>query len=348
MTPRLWRSGRRSLLRCALIPPAIAYGALVAARRRAAARPWRRIARPPVPTIVIGNLSVGGTGKTPMAQWVARWYASRGFHPGIVLRGVGDDETQLHREALPDAVIVADPDRPRAARRAVADGAEILVVDDGFQRLDLARDLDVVLLSADAADAVGWPLPAGPWREPWSALAGADLIVVTRKAASRAQTDAVAARARAAAGPHVPLAVARLAVDGFRTLRGGRVLAAEAVAGRRVLAAAGIGDPRAFGRQLEALGAVVETRALPDHYAWPARAVDRLLHSVSEVDYVVVTAKDAVKLASRWPSTAVEPLVAGLRLTWERGEAIVHTALAGAAREPMFTATRAGTDRHRR
>lgn len=348
MRDRLWRADRPSLLRAMLVPPALLYGALATARRRAAARRFRPAFRSPVPTIVVGNLSVGGTGKTPTAQWIARWCAAHGLRPGIVLRGVGGDERRLHGRAVPGGVVEAHADRPRAARRAVARGAQVLILDDGFQRLDVARDLDIVLVSADAADAVRWPLPAGPWREPWAALTAADLIVVTRKAADDAAVAAVVRRARAAAGPAPPLVVARLMLDGFTPLGGGSTLPATALAGRRILAAAGIGDPRAFGRQLEQLGARVRLHALPDHHAWPPRTVARVLHAGSEVDYVVVTAKDAVKLRTRWPSTAPEPLVAGLRLMWERGEATVEAALRQAVGEPMITGRRAGAGRRSR
>ena len=344
MTPSLWTSRSAGIVRAALVPPAMLFQAGTAIRRRLYAAGIRSRYRPPVPTVCVGNLSVGGTGKTPVAQWVARFAIQRGIRPAVLLRGHGADEVILHRTALPEASVVADANRPRGARRAVAAGAEALILDDGFQRLDILRDLDIVLVSADQADAVDWPLPAGPWREPWTALRRADCVIVTRKAASEGDVAHTVGRV-VAERPDGPVAVARLSLGRLERLRTRRTIPATALAGRRVLAIAGIGDPRAFARQLEALGATVDLAARPDHHAYPYADIRRLRRAAEAVDYVAVTAKDAVKLASRWPRDAPEPVVAGLEITWERGRAALEAALAHTFTAPAQHRRRVGGGR---
>ena len=157
--------------RAALAVPATAFKTVVAVRAGAfQAGIFRRRALS-VPTISVGNLTVGGTGKTPMAGWIANYLVAAGRRPGIVLRGYGADEAQVHRLAAPEAIVREHANRWRAAEAAIAAGADVVVLDDGFQRLDLARDLDVALVSAESLQASRWTLPAGPWREGMPALA---------------------------------------------------------------------------------------------------------------------------------------------------------------------------------
>ena len=94
--------------------------------------------------MAVGNLTVGGSGKTPIAIWIARYYAERGLRPGILLRGYGGgDEALVHSTRVPEALVVADPDRVAGAERALAEGAHVLVLDDAYQRLDVRRDLNI-------------------------------------------------------------------------------------------------------------------------------------------------------------------------------------------------------------
>jgi tetraacyldisaccharide 4'-kinase len=144
----------------------------------------------PLPTVAVGNLTVGGSGKTPVAIWIARHYVRNGLKPGILLRGYGGDETQVHRRSVPEATVVADPDRVAGASRALAQGAQVLVLDDAFQRLDVRRDLNIAVVAAETTRAVRWPVPAGPWREGLEALERADAVIVTRKRASREAAEA--------------------------------------------------------------------------------------------------------------------------------------------------------------
>ena len=318
--------------RIPLIPLSLLYG--VTMRLRAAAyRGWLRIEHLPLPTVAVGNLSVGGTGKTPLAAWIAEHYVARGRKPGILLRGYGGDEPLVHQRLVPGAVVVADPNRAAGARRAAAAGAQVLVLDDAFQLLRVARDLNIVVISAESAEVSPWTLPAGPWREGRDALARADWVVVTRKRAGLDAAGAVA-DALAARRPARPVSLARLALDGFDGLRSGTRHPATVVQGRRVTAAAGIADPHSFAAQLRALGASVQLLAYQDHHPYSSGDLERLVRASVEADYVVVTEKDAVKLRGRWPREGPEPLVAALAVHWERNERQLEQVLDAALELP--------------
>src|SRR6185295_11058481 len=196
-------------------------------------------------TVAVGNLSVGGTGKTPLAAWIAQRYAARGQKPGILLRGYGGDEPLVHRRLVPDAFVVSHPDRSAGARQAIAAGARVLVLDDAFQLLRVARDLNIAIVSAESAAAASWTLPAGSWREDRGALARADWLVVTRKHATP-EAARVTAEELAARHPGRPVSVAYLALDHLERLWSGLREPMAVLKGRRVLAAVGIADPRGF------------------------------------------------------------------------------------------------------
>src|SRR6184192_959087 len=325
------------VVRLALMPLALAYDAIVRVRAQAYRCGVLRAKRLFLPTVAVGNLSVGGTGKTPLAAWIARHYVGRGRTPGILLRGYGADEPLVHRRLVPEGVVVADRDRAAGAQQARAAGADVLVLDDAFQLLCVARDLNVAVVSAESATASRWQLPAGPWREGWDALGRADVIVVTRK---RAAPDSAAALARrlderreAGKGRPPLVCVAHLAVSHLEGMRSGARVALPLLGGRRVLAAAGIAEPRSFATQLRRLGAIVQLQAYQDHHAYDRADIARLVQRSAGADYVVVTEKDAVKLRGRWPADAPEPLVAGLAVQWERNGHMLEQALDAVLRD---------------
>jgi tetraacyldisaccharide 4'-kinase len=271
----------------------------------------------PLPSVAIGNLTVGGSGKTPIAIWVAQYYASRGLVPGILLRGYGADETLVHQHAVPEARVIADPDRAAGADRALARGAQVLVLDDAFQRLDVRRDLNIAVVSAETTRAVRWPLPAGPWREGLSALERADAVVVTRKRASLEAALTLAADLQGRVKG--PTAIAYLGLRYVEGMVSGIRHPASTLAGKRVVAASGIADPDAFVAQTKATGAAVQVATWKDHHDYRDEDVAWLAHAARRADHVVITQKDAVKLRNRWPASVPEPLVAMLDLEWEEG-----------------------------
>lgn len=315
----LWTSRRADarLARLALLPVAGAWHGVMAARNLAFRRGWFEVHDLPLPAVAVGNLTAGGSGKTPLAAWIARHFLARGLVPGILLRGYGGDEARVHAHDAPGAIVVADPDRVAAAEHARAGGAQILVMDDAYQRQDVWRDLNIAVVSAETSRAVRWPLPAGPWREGVSALDRAGALVVTRKRADAASAMALARTL--APGVRGPVGVVHLAVRRYSGLVSGRDIPAEALQGRRVVAAAAIADPDAFVAQTKATGAQVQVATWKDHHAFRDEDVAWLAHAARRADHVVVTRKDAVKLRDRWPASVPEPLVAELDLEWEDG-----------------------------
>lgn len=323
----LWTSRRLDAraARALLVPASGLWSAAMRLRAAAYRRGWIASRELPLPSIAVGNLTVGGSGKTPLAGWVAARFAARGIRPGILLRGVGGDEVLVHREAVPEAVVVANPDRIAGAAAAQAAGAEVLVLDDAYQRLDVGRDFNLCLVSAETSRAVRWSLPAGPWREQWSALRRADAAVVTRKRADRETAERMAARIREEIGG--PVAIAHLELAVLRGLVSGRERPVTDLDGRRVVTACAIADPAAFVSQVKRTGAQVQVATWKDHHAFQDEDVAWLAHAARRADHVVITAKDAVKLRDRWPASVPEPLVAMLSIRFEGGEAELGDAI---------------------
>lgn len=324
----LWTSRRPDarLARLGLLPVSAAWRVAMDVRAAAYARGWARQRELPLPSVAVGNLTVGGSGKTPLASWIAAYYAGLGHKPGILLRGYrGGDEVLVHRHEVPGAVVIADPDRVAGAERAVAQGAQVLVLDDAFQRLDVWRDLNIAVVSAETTRAVHWSLPAGPWREGLHALKRADALVITRRRA-----DPLAAlRLANELAPRIrgPVAVVHLAVRGYEGLLSSRRVTAAELAGKRVVAASGIADPEAFIAQTKATGAQVQAATWRDHHGYRDEDVAWLAKAARKADHVVMTQKDAVKLRDRWPASVPEPLVARLDLEWEDGHDALVQAL---------------------
>ena len=257
----------------------------------------------PLPAISVGNLTVGGTGKTPVSAWVAQRLLARGARPAILLRGYGDDEPLVHARLTPGAIVIADPDRRAGARRAAAAGATVLVLDDAFQHRMVHRDVDLLLVAAEQ----GMPqrvLPAGPLREPASGARRASLLVVTRKQIGFAEAKRVRDAWRRVA-PDVPAVVLQLRPD--RLVRVGAEadeLPLAALAGESVLAVSAIGVPAAFEAQLAASGASVDALAFPDHHGFSSADVATITARAAGRARVVCTLKDAVKLEALWPPQA--------------------------------------------
>jgi tetraacyldisaccharide 4'-kinase len=323
----LWTSRRpdAKLVRLGLLPAAGLWRMAMVARETGYRRGWFPVRDLPLPSVAIGNLTVGGSGKTPIAIWTARHYAARGLIPGILLRGYGADEVLVHQHAVPEARVVADPDRAAGAERAMARGAQVLVLDDAYQRLDVRRDLNVAVLSAETTRAVRWPLPAGPWREGLAALDRADAAVVTRKRANLEAALNLAGELRNRV--RGPVAIAHLGLRYVEGMVSGTRLPASTLSGKRVVAASGIADPDAFVAQTKATGAAVQVATWKDHHDYRDEDVAWLAHAARRADHVVITQKDAVKLRNRWPSSVPEPLVAMLDLEWEEGGEAIISAL---------------------
>nr|WP_264477786.1 tetraacyldisaccharide 4'-kinase [Halomonas malpeensis] len=284
-----------------LYPLGALYRILMARRARAYATGRKAVARLPVPVIVVGNITLGGTGKSPLVAWLVRRLVDNGWTPGIVTRGYGgraknhplrvsantdpaecgDEPAMLFRQT--GVAVVADPNRPRGARALVEQGCDIIVSDDGLQHLALGRDIEIVVV--DGARGLGNRrcLPAGPLREPAGRLSEADAVIVTGvqatplPVATQSMTLVPVRWRRVASGEAAPLAPLPFAPP--------------------VHAVAGIGHPARFFETLEALGVTGERHPLTDHHVFDATTL-----AFTPPRPVVMTAKDAIKCKNLAPA----------------------------------------------
>ena len=305
----------RGLLAVLFLPIALLFALAVSLRRFAYRRGWALKERLPVPVVVIGNITAGGSGKTPLALYLVRQLASCGWRPGIISRGyggsaqgveevsessdaarVGDEPLLLARRA--GCPVFIGRDRVAAGRALLTAYPEcnILVADDGLQHLRLARDIEIVVMD-ERGIGNGWPLPAGPLRECPGRIGEAHALVLNGDA--RPPETAKPAR----------VFRMRLAGERFRHLHDPqRTCGVEELAGRRLHAVAGIGDPGRFFRQLESLGLRVDRHPFPDHHAFQAGDL-----AFAGADALLMTEKDAVKCQPFAPTeTWVLPVEAQL------------------------------------
>lgn len=299
---RVWESdaGAGRAARAVLAPGAWVYGGVTAMRNALYDRGLLAMRRPAIPALSLGNLSVGGTGKTPIAAWAVSELTRRGGHPTVVLRGYGGgDEVLVHERLNPAVRIVANPDRVAAAADAARLGADCVVLDDAFQHRRIARVADWVLVAAEHDPRAAARLPAGPLREGVEALGRATLVIVTRKTASAGLAAALADEL-ADRVPGRAAAVVHLAPDAIVSVDDARREAASVLNGRAFVAVAAIGAPRAFFAQLRALGAVIDEASYRDHHRFTAADVRALERRAIGTDGVLCTLKDAVKLQSLW------------------------------------------------
>jgi tetraacyldisaccharide 4'-kinase len=289
---------RHSPLAYALAPASIAYHGLTALRRSLYRHGIFERTRLDAPVIVIGNITVGGTGKTPLTLWLAEGLAALGRRPGVVCKSyaasadaaapvspaddprVRGDEAVLLATRL-SCPVWSGPDRVDAARALLAAerDVDLILCDDGLQHYALERDCEIALIDAARAFGNGWLLPAGPLREPVARLRSVDAVVLNGE-------DPVAGLP-----PGTPVFRMALAGERLRQLINPAVRAVpSAFAGKRVAAVAGIGNPQRYFAHLRALGLAFEAHPFPDHFDY--RAGDLALPGA---DIVVMTEKDAIK-----------------------------------------------------
>jgi tetraacyldisaccharide 4'-kinase len=322
-----------------LLPLTPLYAAAVSVRAAAYARGWLRTHRLAVPVVSVGNLSFGGTGKTPTVIALARDLARCGRRPAVLTRGyrrssaepavvvgpdlgqpvetIGDEPAELARR-LPGVPIVVDADRARGGRTAIALGADIAVLDDGFQHLRLERDLDLVLIDAGDPWGGGRLPPRGRLREPMAALARASAVLVTKVPAEHTMVvETVRAAVEVHAGA-IPVLAARLRLTRVRTAQGWRP--ADAVAGQRLYAFAGVGRPAGFATLLEEAGAeLAGSRWFPDHHRLTAAELESLAATAADAGATLVTTgKDAVKLPADAPVWEIEAEMEPVDGSWDR------------------------------
>jgi tetraacyldisaccharide 4'-kinase len=294
-----WYSSRPSALAIALRPMSIAFGTAVAVRRALYRSGLRRSVALPVPVVIVGNITVGGSGKTPLVAALVRALARRGFHPGVVSRGYGrdrvddapilvgahDDPRRVGDEPLllarAGCIVAVARDRIAAGRALLERHPEcdVVIADDGLQHYRLERTVEIAVVDAARGLGNGWLLPAGPLREPAARLDEVDAVVTLvtdRTDATRPRRDAFA-----------------MTLDAGEFARVGSPEAtapASAFIGEGVHAVAGIGDPTRFFAQLNSLGINAVEHPFPDHHRFTEADV-----AFAGARAVLMTEKDAVK-----------------------------------------------------
>ncbi len=281
----------------------------------------RNVHKARVPVISVGNLTLGGTGKTPLVAWLARWFRQQGVRVTLISRGYGAEQGARNDEALelehllPDVPHVQNPDRVAAARMAIEEfEAQLLLLDDAFQHRRIARDLDIVLLDALEPFGFGHVFPRGLLREPIAGLKRAQIIVLTRADmvddARRHQIRATAVAQNPQAlwveAAHAPiglLAHGDSPDEPFRDLK--------TLRGQRVAAFCGLGNPQGFRHTLLSCGCeLAGFREFPDHHAYSRDDLDSLAAWTASLDVtsLICTHKDLVKVAC--PRIGSKPLLA--------------------------------------
>jgi tetraacyldisaccharide 4'-kinase len=300
-------------------PASWLYGLAVALRNRRYDRGGGG-ASAGVPVVSVGNLTVGGAGKTPMVSWMAAWLREAGHHPAIAMRGYGarpgepSDEQQEHIDRLPDVDVVADPDRVSALSAYLPAHPEVdcVLLDDGFQHRRLRRDFDLVLIDATRDTMNDRLLPRGYLREPLANLRRADAVVVTRATSVDGE---LAERIERHHG-RPPVAWTRHTWTRLRVIESDRDDERAEVGwleGKRVLTLLGVGNPKPIHGQLEAAGATVACNvAARDHERYERQKLVLARGLCEGVDALVMTGKDWVKARQlidlpTWPVPIVLP-----------------------------------------
>ncbi len=333
---------RHALVRAGCWWLRLPYFAGVRFRNRRFDRHPARAIRVPVPVISIGNLTLGGTGKTPAVEYFAKHLRSQGRQVAILSRGYGseigpNDEALLLEDNLPDVPHLQGRDRVTLARTAIEElESEVLLLDDGFQHRRLLRDFDIVLIDATRNLADEYLFPRGLLREPVSSLKRAHAVILSRcdQAAPESVTKQIGVLRRRF--PHLAIATARHApTEAMR--HGHDPMEPALLRGRKALAFCGIGNPDAFRRTLADLSVeVLAFRTFADHHAYTKGDVEDLrtwVGAFPDATDVLTTQKDAVKL--RTPDLDGRPLHAlRVGLTFDSGEADLLAKLDAVLPEP--------------
>ena len=301
---------------------AVVYGKIAQVRRMAYQRGWLKTLQLPKPVVSIGNVTVGGTGKTPFVIWLAEELHARGKQVAILSRGYGrqdisrnllvsdgqghvkdwqvsGDEPAMIAQQCPWALVAVGPDRFRLGQWVLEQAnCDCFLLDDGFQHLSLYRDLDVVLCDATDLEGLRHVLPAGRLREPLSAVKAAGAIVITR-AESLSSIQPVQTCLEDAIGESIRPLIVNVVPKQIQHLGTGEVRPVSSLRGNSLLVVSGIGNPSAFHDMLEGCGAYIgEEIIFPDHCPYGKVEADLLRKKITEsaCKIVVTTEKDSVKL----------------------------------------------------
>jgi tetraacyldisaccharide 4'-kinase len=319
------RGAAATIIRALLAAAEPVYAGVAACRNALYANGYFPTAGADRPVISVGNITTGGTGKTPVVQWLCQSLLSRGQGPAVLMRGykaaAGErgDEQRLLQSRLPEVIVHANPSRVRGAAEIIeqAPQVSVLVLDDGFQHRKLRRNFDLVLIDASNPFGFGHVLPRGLLREPLSGLERAGAILLTHvEQIDEASLDQIVSQLRQLA-PQPP--VYRCEHHHTHLIdRAGDHIPLEQLRGRRVMTVCGIGNPGAFEQQIARCGAeLVEAARFADHHAYTTGDLQRLADTARHhrAQLIVTTSKDWVKLIDL-PHQAVDlPPLAHVEMT---------------------------------
>ena len=299
------RGLRAAALRAALRAAETPYTLAVRWRNRGYDRGQARSNAAGVPVVSVGNLTLGGTGKTPLVAWIARWLrrprrARHDHQPRLWRRaGAPNDEALELEQKLPDVPHLQNPDRVAAARTAVEEfDCQVILLDDGFQHRRLARDLDIVLLDALEPFGFGHVFPRGMLREPISGLQRANIVVLSRADMITLDKRLWVRREVERDAPHAAWVEVRHAPERWLSSSGSEQ-PVDAMSGQRLAAFCGLGNPSGFRHTLAELRLLLQAfREFPDHHLYDRQDVESLVEWAAKLDVAAVacTHKDLVKL----------------------------------------------------
>jgi tetraacyldisaccharide 4'-kinase len=282
------------------------YGAVVRVRNHLYTGGWLKTHTVGVPVLCVGNLTTGGTGKTPLVVWLCRYLQEKQIGCAILTRGYktrqgeASDEPALLAAQCPGAAVIVNPDRVAGAAEAICHhDARVLVMDDGFQHRRLSRDLDIVTIDATRTFGYGRLLPAGLLREPVTGLRRAHAVVLTRCNQVSPETLKRLEEDIRRIHPDLVVAQAVHAPAGIRTLTGTGI-ELEQLRGQQVFAFCGIGNPKSFFRTVEQAGGVLAgSTAYDDHYRYAVRDLEHIYHKAArrKASLILTTQKDWTKIA---------------------------------------------------
>lgn len=274
-----------------IMPLSMLYWDVIRLRRFLYRKGIYKSVKLPVPVIIVGNITVGGTGKTPLVIWLAQLLRQQGYKPGVISRGYGGEELQepvlVQADSRPEEVgdepiliaehsgapLVVCSDRAAAGQMLISQqGCDVIIADDGLQHYALRRDIEIAVIDGERRFGNGYCLPAGPLREPVERLREVDLVIVNGKPKEEGELEMTF--------------TGRIAVN----IKTGEQRELSAFAGVHCHAVAGIGNPSRFFTLLEQAGLSFKSHAFPDHHYYSASDID-----FKGADAVLMTEKDAVK-----------------------------------------------------
>ena len=305
-------SGRSNSLRSVIMRAGLwclsqPYTAMIWGRNLAYDKGWRAIGKSTVPVVSVGNITAGGTGKTPTVAMLARWFRDRNIRVAILSRGFGagldgrNDEAKELEILLPDVPHLQKPDRLSSAAIATEElGMQLLLLDDGFQHRRIHRDLEIVLLDAREPFGFGHMLPRGLLREPLRSLRRADIVMATRAdqvdsqrlAEIRTRVQRYNPKAAWLESEHAPVRLRNAA---------GELRSTDWLCGLNVLGACGLGNPTGFMQTIRGCGAnLIASMTFPDHHNYSSHDIQSLEKQARECepscDAIICTGKDLSKI----------------------------------------------------